>query len=163
MQEPLESRLESGSRPTYSRRASCATGRSCLALRMAPTSRPSIRHSNTVILPWPVLHQTADGPVVVTGWSVGKERRRNIWVTSRSAGEIARIVNEYGIREVLGDQYCAAVIKQYFDKLGIRFSLNIRFGAAQRAYLFGNLRHLLVQRKIELLDQPVLSAMVASA
>jgi hypothetical protein len=67
-----------------------------------------------------VLHKTADGPVVVD--------RVERWAGTKNAplgyesvcGEIARIANEYGIREVIGDQYCAAVIKQYFDKLGIR-------------------------------------------
>jgi phage terminase large subunit-like protein len=72
-----------------------------------------------------------------------------------ACGQIARIANEHGIREVLGDQYCAAVIKQHFDKLGIRYH-ECTFGVHTRADLFGNLRHLLVQRRIQLLDKPVL-------
>jgi len=102
-----------------------------------------------------VLHETADGTVVVD--------RVEHWAGTRKAPlgfewvcrEIARIVNEYGDHEVLGDQYCAPVIKQYFDKLGIRYH-DITFGVHTRADLFGNLRHLLVQRQIELLDVPVL-------
>jgi hypothetical protein len=113
---------------------------------------PAFQHSDFALA---VLHQTADGPVVVDRaerWEgTKKEPLGYEWV----CGEIARIVNEYGIREVLGDQYCAAVIKQYFDKLGIRYHEHTS-GAHTRADLFGNLRHLLVQRKIELLDQPVL-------
>ena len=102
-----------------------------------------------------VLHQTADGPVVVDRvehWAGTKQAPLGYeWV----CGEIARIVNEYGIREVLGDQFCAAVSKQYCGKLGIRYN-EFTFGAHTRADLFGNLRHLLVRRKIELLDEPVL-------
>ncbi len=102
-----------------------------------------------------ILHQTADGPVVVDRverWAGSKKAPLGF---ERVCEEIARIVKEYGIPEVLGDQYCAAVIKQYFEKLGIRYIENT-FGAQTRADLFGNLRHLLVQRKIELLDVPVL-------
>jgi hypothetical protein len=101
------------------------------------------------------LHQTADGPVVVDRvehWAGTKQAPLAYeWVCET----IARIVNEYGIRKVSGDQYCAAIIKQYFDKLGIRYNEHT-FGMHTRADLFGNLRHLLVQRKIELLDKPVL-------
>ena len=102
-----------------------------------------------------VLHKTADGPVVVdrvARWAGTKKAPLGYqWV----CGEIARIINEYGIREVLGDQFCAVVIKQHFDKLGIHYH-EYTFGAHTRADLFGNLRHLLVQRNIELLDEPVL-------
>ena len=103
-----------------------------------------------------VLHETADGTVVVD--------RVEHWVGTKKAplgfewvcSEIARIVNEYGVRVILGDQYCAPIIKQYFDKLGIHYR-DFIFGVHTRADLFGNLRHLLVQRQIELLDVPVLS------
>jgi len=102
-----------------------------------------------------VLHKTADGPIVVdrvARWAGTKKAPLGFeWVCE----EIARIVKEYGIREVMGDQYCAPVIKQHFDKLGIRYH-EFTFVAHTRVDLFGNLRHLLVQRKIELLDEPVL-------
>jgi hypothetical protein len=102
-----------------------------------------------------VLHKTADGPVVVDRverWAGTKQAPLGYeWV----CGEIAGIANEYGMRKVLGDQYCAPVIKQHFDKIGIHYH-DYTFGAQTRADLFGNLRHLLVQRKIELLDNPIL-------
>jgi hypothetical protein len=113
---------------------------------------PAFLHNDFALA---VLHKTADGSVVVDRverWAGTKQAPLGYeWV----CGEIARIINEYGIREVLGDQYCAPVIRQYFDKLGIRYH-ECTFGVHTRADLFGNLRHLLVQRKIELLDQPVL-------
>jgi phage terminase large subunit-like protein len=113
---------------------------------------PAFKHNDFALA---VLHKTADGPVVVDRvehWAGTKQAPLGYeWV----CGEIARIINEYGIREVLGDQYCAPVIRQYFDKLGIRYH-ECTFGVHTRADLFVNLRHFLVQRKIELLDQPVL-------
>ena len=113
---------------------------------------PAFKHNDFALA---VLHKKADGPVIVD--------RVESWTGTKKAPlgyesvceEIARIVNEYGIREVWGDQYCAPVIKQYFGKLGIRYQ-EFTFGAQTRADLFGNLRHLLIQRKIELLDRPVL-------
>jgi len=113
---------------------------------------PAFKHNDFALA---VLHKTADGPVVVdrvARWAGTKKAPLAYeWV----CGEIARIANDYGIRKVMGDQYCAPVIKQHFDKLGIHYHEYI-FGAQTRADLFGNLRHLLVQRKIELLDEPVL-------
>jgi phage terminase large subunit-like protein len=113
---------------------------------------PAFLHNDFALA---VLHKSADGPIVVDRverWAGTKQAPLGYeWV----CGEIARIINEYGIREVLGDQYCAPVIRQYFDKLGIRYH-ECTFGVHTRADLFGNLRHLLVQRKIELLDQAVL-------
>jgi hypothetical protein len=113
---------------------------------------PAFKHNDFALA---VLHATGDGPVVVdrvARWAGTKKAPLGYeWV----CGEIARIISEYGIREVMGDQYCAQVIKQYLDKLGIHYR-EYTFGAQTRADLFGNLRHLLVQRKIELLDEPVL-------
>ena len=113
---------------------------------------PAFLHNDFALA---VLHKTADGPVVVDRvehWAGTKQTPLGYeWV----CGEIARTINEYGIREVMGDQYCAPVIKQHFDKLGIRYH-EYTFGTHTRADLFGNLKHLLVQRKIELLDKPVL-------
>jgi len=102
-----------------------------------------------------VLHRHTDEPLVVdrvARWAGTKKAPLGYeWVCS----EIARIIKEYGINEVVGDQYCAPVIQQYLQKLGIYYK-SYTFGARTRADLFGNLKHLLVQRGIELLDEPVL-------
>jgi hypothetical protein len=55
----------------------------------------------------------------------------------------------------VGDQHCAAIIQQEFLKLGIRYQ-EVTFGAGTRLDLFGNLKHLLIQRKIQILDKPEL-------
>ena len=113
---------------------------------------PAFKHNDFALA---VLHKTADGPVVVdhmARWAGTKKAPLGFeWVCEN----IARIVNQYGIREVLGDQYCAPIIKQYFEKLGIHYR-EYTFGEHTRADLFGNLRHLLVQHRIELLDVPEL-------
>ena len=113
---------------------------------------PAFRHSDFALA---VLHRTGDGSVIVdrvAHWTGTKKAPLGFeWVCQK----IARIIKPYGIRDVLGDQYCAPVIKQYFDELGMRYH-EYTFGTHSRAELFGNLRHLLVGRKIELLDDPTL-------
>ena len=47
------------------------------------------------------------------------------------------------------------MIRQELLKLGIYYE-DFAFGSHTRAEIFGNLKHLLVQRKIELLDNPLL-------
>ena len=102
-----------------------------------------------------ILHRTANGSIVVdrvARWAGTKKAPLGYeWVCE----EIVRILKQYGMNSVLGDQYCAPVIQQYLRKLGICYK-DFTFGARTRADLFGNLKHLLVQRKIELLDDPVL-------
>jgi len=70
-------------------------------------------------------------------------------------GEIARILKRYGLNTVVGDQHCASIIQQEFLKLGIRYQ-EVTFGAGTRLDLFGNLKHLFIQRKIQILDKPEL-------
>jgi hypothetical protein len=67
--------------------------------------------------------------------------------------EIKYYLDEYGIVDAIGDQHCAPVIRQQLLKLGI-FYHDFRFGPHTRAEIFGNLKHLLIQGKIELLDNP---------
>jgi hypothetical protein len=102
-----------------------------------------------------VLHRTANGSIVVD--------RVEHWTGTKKAPvpfewaceKIAEIAKQYGIRKVTGDQHCADIIKQHFNKLGITYS-DLSFGTYTRADLFGTLRHLLVQRKIEILDDKTL-------
>jgi hypothetical protein len=70
-------------------------------------------------------------------------------------GEIAGILKRYGLNVVVGDQHCAAIIQQQFQKLGIVYQ-EFTFSTGTRLQLFGNLKHLLHQRKIHLLDKPEL-------
>jgi phage terminase large subunit-like protein len=102
-----------------------------------------------------ILHRQADGAVVVDRVQTWTGKKNAPLGYERVCEEIARITKQYSMNLVLGDQYCAAVIKQYFQKLGIHYKEHT-FGAHTRPELFGNLKHLLVQRKIELLEDPAL-------
>ncbi len=113
---------------------------------------PAFRQSDFALA---ILHRTREGSIVVdrvANWTGTKKAPLGF---ESICQEIARIVKLYGIRDVVGDQYCFPVIREYFDTLGIRYR-EYTFGAHTRAELFGNLRALLTQRKIELLDEPTL-------
>jgi hypothetical protein len=67
--------------------------------------------------------------------------------------EIAAIMKRYGLNVVYGDQHCAAIIGQKFQELGVVYE-EFTFGPATRLDLFGNLKHLIYQKQISLLDKP---------
>ena len=69
------------------------------------------------------------------------------WVCQK----IKRILDQYSIDSAIGDQYCAPVIRQQLLKLGVYYE-DFAFGSHTRGEIFGNLRHLLEQGKIDLLD-----------
>jgi hypothetical protein len=59
------------------------------------------------------------------------------------------ILVSYDVNTVVGDQFCADVIHQKLLQLGIVYEI-CNFGTQTRAKLFANLKHLIVQGKIEL-------------
>jgi hypothetical protein len=65
-------------------------------------------------------------------------------------GEIAGILKRY---VVVGDQHCAAIIQQQFQKLGVVYK-EFTFHSGTRLDIFGNLKHLICQKQIVLLDKP---------
>lgn len=98
-----------------------------------------------------ISHLSSNGTIVLdfmARWRGTKKAPLGFeWVCS----EIKRILDRYDINSVIGDQYCATVIRQELLKLGIYYK-DFAFGQHTRAEVFGNLKHLLIQRKIELLD-----------
>jgi hypothetical protein len=70
-------------------------------------------------------------------------------------GEIKNILDGYEINSVIGDQYYCDAIGQHLLKLGIIYEISI-FGPQTKTKIFTNLKHLLGQQTIELLDDPVL-------
>ena len=102
-----------------------------------------------------IAHRVPDGPIILdytATWTGTREEPLGYeWV----CGEIARILKRYGVNTVVGDQHCAAIIQQEFSKLGIGYR-EITFGAGTRLDLFGNLKYLLMQNKIQILDKPEL-------
>jgi hypothetical protein len=117
-------------------------------VRYAAALDPASRHNDFALA---VLHLTAEGMIVVD--------RVVRWTGSKTAplayesvlGEIKSILDEYAINTAIGDSFYCDVISQHLMKLGIFYQI-APFTSQTRARIFGSLKHLLVQRKIELLD-----------
>ena len=65
--------------------------------------------------------------------------------------QVVAILRDYDINSLWGDQYCAPIISQELQKSGIRYE-QFTFDWNTRPRIFGNLKHLLNQRRIELPD-----------
>ena len=65
--------------------------------------------------------------------------------------QVAGILNCYGSNVVTGDQHYSDAISQQLLKLGIIFKVFV-FGSTTRCNIFSSLKHLLVQHRVELLD-----------
>jgi hypothetical protein len=113
---------------------------------------PASRHNDFAFA---ILHRSSDETIIVD--------RVERWTGTKRAplgfefvlGEVKSILDDYGINSAVGDQYCSDVISQYLLKLGVSYEITT-FGAQTRAKIFGNLKHLLVQGKIQLLEDPEL-------
>ncbi|MGC2849040.1 MAG: hypothetical protein WB556_03555, partial [Candidatus Acidiferrum sp.] len=100
-----------------------------------------------------IAHRLPDGLIVLdytATWTGTREAALGFeWVCR----EIACILKLYGLNVVVGDQHCAAIIQQEFLKLGIIYK-ELTFGSGTRSELFRNLKHLLIQKRVLLLDKP---------
>ena len=98
-----------------------------------------------------ILHRLHDGTVVVDRverWTGTK----NFPLPFESVlGQIKQILETYGINSVTGDQFYCDAISEHLLKLGIVYKI-FNFTSQTRGKLFMQLRHLLRQGKIELLD-----------
>ena len=109
---------------------------------------PAFQRSDFALV---VLHKNPDGVIVMD--------KVRTWAGTRSAplgfdhvmGAIGRILGQYGVRTIVGDQYCAPFIREKFLSLGLRYETTT-FSRGTREQIFSNLKHLLVQQEIELLD-----------
>jgi hypothetical protein len=102
-----------------------------------------------------VLHRSDDGNVTVAHaarWTGTHNAPVNLESVS---AQINDVLQRYGINSLVGDQYCFAVLRQLFEKSGIYYR-EFSFGAHTRASIYGNLRQLMTQRKITLVDVPEL-------
>ncbi len=108
-----------------------------------------------------IAHRTPGGTIILdytATWTGTREAPLGYeWVCN----EIARILKRYELNTIVGDQHCAAIIKQEFLKLGISYR-EWTFGAGTRLEIFGNLKHLFIQRKIQIPDDPELQRQVLS-
>jgi hypothetical protein len=113
---------------------------------------PASRHSDFAFA---ILHRSPDGMIFVD--------RVVRWTGTKTAplvfravlDEINSILDDYGLYSAVGDQYCSDVIRQDLLELGVSYEI-CTFRPQTRAKIFTNLKHLLVQGKIELLEDPEL-------
>lgn len=110
---------------------------------------PAFRHDDFALA---IAHRDSGGTVVLdllARWR-GSKKIPVCWGQVRD--DIQYYCKQYGIYVVHGDQHCAAIIQEQLLQLGIHFKEKT-FGPRTRAEIFGNLKHLLRQSKIELLDE----------
>jgi hypothetical protein len=120
--------------------------------RYAAAIDPATRHSDFALA---ILEFSPEEKVVLARLVRWRGTRKAPLACDRVLGEIKSILDGFEINCVTGDQYYCDVIGQNLLKLGISYEVSV-FGPQTRSKIFANLKHLLVQRKIELLDDPEL-------
>jgi hypothetical protein len=113
---------------------------------------PGFRRSDFALA---ILHRMADHAIVVDrvcSWTGTKQAPLGFaWVCER----VRSILRQWRLDSVVGDAYCSPAVRQELLRLGTNYE-EFQFGSRTRAELFGNLKHLLIQRRIQLLDHPEL-------
>ncbi len=102
-----------------------------------------------------VVHRSDAGAITVVHaarWSGTKTVSLNPDLISAQVHEILR---RYGLYALVGDQFCFPALRECFAKLGIYYR-EYTFTSRTRALLYGNLRLLMTQEKIQFVDQPQL-------
>lgn len=120
--------------------------------RYAAAADPAFRSSD---FGFAVLHRSDDGDITVVyvyKWTGTRNLPLDFEII---CAQIQEVLLRYGINELVGDQFCFPILRQQFEKLGIYYR-EFTFGSHTRASLYGNLRQLISQRKITLLDEPEL-------
>jgi hypothetical protein len=113
---------------------------------------PATRHDDFALV---ILHRQPDGCIVVDRVAKWTGTKAAPLVTRVVLGEIRSILRQYGLNTVVGDQFCFDVLRQEFLELGVYYEIRT-FGLNTRAEIFGNLKHLLLERRIRLVDDPEL-------
>jgi hypothetical protein len=109
---------------------------------------PASRGHNFALV---IVHQVPDGTVVVDLVRTWTGSTKVPLPFEGVFDEIKPIFDSYGISSAVGDQFNCDAIQQYLQKIGITYKI-IVFGLQTRAQIFTGLKHLMVQGKIELLD-----------
>ena len=102
-----------------------------------------------------VLHRSDVGCITVAyafRWTGTKTMPLNLEDVSEQVNEI---LMRYGINVLWGDQFYFIVLRDSFRKLGIHYE-EFTFGAHTRASIYGNLRQLMSQQRIGIVDEPEL-------
>jgi hypothetical protein len=104
-----------------------------------------------------IVHKTPDDGVVVDyvqTWTPSKTKDTPLLIEPILC-QIRGVLDRYGTNHIIGDQFYSDAIRQQFLKIQIICD-KFEFTAASRSGLFTNLRDLLTERKLELLDDPKL-------
>ena len=109
---------------------------------------PAGRHDDFALA---IVELSLEQKVILVRLSRWRGTRKAPLAYESVLSEIRSILGTSEINSVIGDQYCCDLIGQHLAKLGIFYKISA-FGSQTRANIFATLRHLLVQRKIELLD-----------
>ena len=97
------------------------------------------------------MHWLADGTVVVDKVARWAGTKNFPLPFEPVLDQIKKILESYGINSVTGDQYYCDAIGEHLLKSGIVYKV-FNFGSQTRGKLSAQLKHLLVQGKIEILD-----------
>jgi terminase large subunit-like protein len=111
---------------------------------------PATRHNDFALA---ILHLSSDETIILDRLDRWTGTKTTPLAFESVLRDVKRILDMYGINRVIGDQFYCDVINQHLLKIGIFYEVCV-FGAQTRTKLFANLKHLLVQGKIELLDEP---------
>lgn len=117
-------------------------------VRYAAAIDPASRHNDFALA---ILEFSPDEKVILAHLSRWRGTSKAPVPYDHVLGEIKSILDQFEINSVTGDQYYCDVISQNLLKLGISYEISV-FGPQTRGKIFANLKHLLVQKKIELLD-----------
>ena len=113
---------------------------------------PASRHNDFAFA---ILHRSPEGMIIVDRVARWTGTKRAPLVFRTVLSEIKSVLEDYGLNSAVGDQYWSDVIRQDLLELGVSYEI-CTFGPQTRARIFTNLKHLLVQGKIELLEDPEL-------
>jgi hypothetical protein len=113
---------------------------------------PATRGHNFALV---ILHQVPDGTVVVDLVRIWTGSTKIPLPFEGVLNEIKMILDSYGVSSAIGDQFHCDAIQQYLQKIGVWYEVHV-FGPQTRAQIFSGLKHLMVQGKIEILDDKLL-------
>ena len=116
------------------------------------------RHDDFALV---IVHKDPQGLIVVDFIKTWTGTKKAPLQFEPVLSEVKDILETYGTNTVTGDQYQADPISQHLRKLGIVFN-QFTFSAATRFKLFSGLKHLLLQGKIQLLDDIELNRQLRS-
>lgn len=106
-----------------------------------------------------IVHKMPDDRVIVDyvrTWTPSKTKEMPLLIEPILL-QIRDALERYGTNQITGDQFYSDALRQQFLKMQIICS-KFEFTTASRSGLFTNLRDLLTERKLELLDDPKLIA-----